>query len=218
LLVAPLLAVPLIGLLVGAVLGPLPAASDGARFKEGTSSQAASFQVVPAQRPTRVVSEVEVDGREVAAAYDPAMDRIEIASATGSDPRCARHALRHEYGHALVIDILTAAASDRESARRTIQEFRGLGPHGDRMIVPEALRPVFDEYATFEPETYGDGSLSSDFGEYMAESYARYLDGSRVPPVTARFLGDVAAMEPASPACGGCHEGWGRVAGAAAVR
>jgi hypothetical protein len=97
------------------------------------------------------------------------------------------HALRHEYGHALLDDWLKGAAQASAGGRQLAYLPYTEGTN-DTGSYPKVLRPVLTEYHTVKPDIYGAVYYSSTFGEYMAESYARFCEGKSVPQGIAGFL------------------------------
>lgn len=96
------------------------------------------------------------------------------------------HSLRHEYGHAAMADWLKSnrlnevAQAQVAMAERT----KAATPKG----CPRSLVPVVCEWKSQKPTVYGPRYFTETFTEYLAESYARYLEGRKVPPQTAKFL------------------------------
>jgi hypothetical protein len=127
--------------------------------------------------------------------FDPATGRITILS---EDARFEaglpsplqphfRHVLRHEYGHALLFDWLQATVGPERS--RAFFEATGVGGVPRQDAYPVALQPVIREFQALRRGTvYGDTYFTTTFDEYVAESYARYLDGDKVPPAARGFL------------------------------
>lgn len=131
---------------------------------------------------------------EVQGYYDPATDEIHL---TGELTRLQamaplpwlqgrfRHALRHEYGHAMLDEWLEAKAAPDQVA--TVPQITQRGPVG-MDEVPPRLQPLVREYRRLDDQLYGASYYTSYFTEFFAESYARYLDGGSVPPEMQRFL------------------------------
>lgn len=98
------------------------------------------------------------------------------------------HALRHEYGHAFVQDELTLkfpgtvehpAFAEANKPRESSEE---LG-----IVAPE-LEPVVRDWIGSPKTLYGLEHNTGTFNEYLAESYARFMEGDVVPAATRRFL------------------------------
>ncbi len=94
------------------------------------------------------------------------------------------HALRHEYGHAAFTDWLISKGVGMRDVTRMANTERGKA--GSPAAVD--LRPVFAEWKAGSETVYGQAYLSQTLPEYLAESYARYLEGRRVPPKTRLFI------------------------------
>lgn len=99
------------------------------------------------------------------------------------------HALRHEYGHAFLDDWLKAVGGGADSGKKLafLPYTEGGAAVGN---YPKNLRPVFREFRGINPNIYGVAYYTSTFGEFMAESYARFCEGKDVPPATTAFLRD----------------------------
>jgi len=92
--------------------------------------------------------------------------------------------LRHEYGHAFLHDWMKATGAGDRAWAATLQDAK----HIDPASVPAQLRDSVSEYRALNPSEYGLPYFTSNFSEYMAESYARLLSGLEVPPKTEKFL------------------------------
>lgn len=129
--------------------------------------------------------------------YDPTTRTIHVtgrlARLSASSPvRQLRglfvHALRHEYGHAFLDDWLRSRPGEN-----VYLEQLSLAPEAQTTSgLPEPLVPVVEEFTHLPSDVYGGAYAMSNFNEFFAESYARYLNGKWVPPEMARFLGDYA--------------------------
>ncbi len=136
--------------------------------------------------------------------YDPDANTIfivgEQACLEATMPRWLRptflHTLRHEYGHAMLADWLNAHETPGDPSGTLLAAVQVRRPRAASL--PARLRPVLTEYLRGPGETYDEFYMTS-FDQYMAESYAGFLDGQYVPPRTARFLREVAARGAATP-------------------
>lgn len=94
--------------------------------------------------------------------------------------------VRHEYGHAAFFDWLAARGLTDAQAAAV-----GLLTREDRtpeVPLPSELVPVVEEWQAGPEYAYADPYLTSNLAEYLAESYARVLDGASVPPEAAAFV------------------------------
>ena len=130
--------------------------------------------------------------------YDPINRRIMI---TGTISRLQstlpsgllqgtfRRTLRHEYGHAFIRDWLAQEGLDGPP----FPELRAPASRVNPQDFPERLRPVVREYKrAVEDNVYGSAYFTSSLDEYLAESYARYLEGMEVPPRTRQLFDEAA--------------------------
>lgn len=139
--------------------------------------------------------------QEQAAYFDPSNSSITISSEElrleGTMPDSMRpnlrHALRHEYGHAFLYDMLVerhggqgneSKAAYESSLINAIRQGRPEPPPA----LPSDMHPLLAEYAGADPTVYGSPYLTSSFGEYFAESYARVLEGKPVPAQTKAWF------------------------------
>ncbi|HSK47231.1 MAG TPA: hypothetical protein VLA05_04400 [Coriobacteriia bacterium] len=130
---------------------------------------------------------------EVQGLYDPLSEEIHITGvlvriqASFAKPWIQplfRQTLRHEYGHAFLYDW----TKDHGWIGTALGEFGRTQGSIDPSEFPSALRGVVIEYQRVDSEVYGSSYFTSSFNEYVAESYARYLDGEDVPPHVRRLL------------------------------
>jgi hypothetical protein len=101
--------------------------------------------------------------------------------------------LRHEYGHAFAEDILKtecAIQADPSGEMFLAYTESGAPRNAANMLdhVSPELRPVVDDWHQVPANVYGRQYYTMTFGEYLAESYARFLNGDPVPDATRRFL------------------------------
>lgn len=95
-----------------------------------------------------------------------------------------RHALRHEYGHAFADDWRKAKKVKLEPFLGYTESGRKTEPKG----LPKEMAPVVKEYMNAPANLYGPAYLTQSFDEYLAESYARFMDGIPIPPETEKFF------------------------------
>lgn len=179
--------------------------------KIGTTSKIAAMEPLPAQHDVVIAGVGPGDlarlarsylprwlggapAAEVQGYYDPDSGEIHITGEVTRFEAMAplpwlqarfRRALRHEYGHAMLYDwlfengdaasvVLVPAITQRDAS-------------GTDAIPPE-LRPAVREYRKVSTDVYGSPYFTTDFTEYFAESYARFLEGEEVPRATRQFL------------------------------
>lgn len=151
----------------------------------------------------------------ISGSFDPETGEIHI---TGRVPRIQaslpapwlqgsfRHALRHEYGHAL-LDEWLADETGVDWTDRATTFLREEGEifdasdftqdeSGVPSVVPRELRPLVREYLAVRPRLYGSEYYTSTFDEYFAESYSRFLLRRSVPVEMRRFLAQFAQPKP----------------------
>lgn len=130
---------------------------------------------------------------EITGYFDPASGEIHITGEVARMEAMApvawlqggfRHALRHEYGHALLDEWLRKRAGPDAAALVPEIGQDEPAPPGD---VPSELAPLMRDYRA-EPERYGSSYYTSAFTEYFAESYARFIEGKSIPAATRRFF------------------------------
>jgi len=130
---------------------------------------------------------------EVQGLYDPLSEEIHITGvlvriqASFANPWIQplfRQTLRHEYGHAFLYDW----TKDRGWIGTTLGAFGATQSSIDPGEFPASIRRVVIEYQSVDSDVYGSTYFTSNFNEYMAESYARYLNGEEIPPQVRRFL------------------------------
>lgn len=95
-----------------------------------------------------------------------------------------RRALRHEYGHAFFFDWAQGREGGEELFAATIVATQKVDPSE----FPSALRPLVAEYRELPPDIYGDRYFTAQLSEYLAESYARVMDGRDVPKSARDFI------------------------------
>ena len=107
------------------------------------------------------------------------------------------HTVRHEYGHAFLDDLLKGMPSTpppSEAPKTTPVTRLAFLPYGADSdskpdpTLPAILQPVVHEFHHAPRDIYGSPYYTSTFGEFIAESYARFCEGRYVPRVTAAFL------------------------------
>lgn len=134
---------------------------------------------------------------EITGYFDPLSGEIHITGEVARTEAMApvpwlqagfRHALRHEYGHALLDEWLRDRAGPEASALiPQVSQEESL----QTSDVPPELAPLMRDYRD-EPQRYGSPYFTSAFTEYFAESYARFIEGEAVPSATKRFLASFA--------------------------
>lgn len=100
------------------------------------------------------------------------------------------HALRHEYGHAFLDEWLRR----RTGSAKQIAEFSDPPELQSTNGLPGPLIAVVAEFRTQPSDLYGNPYAMSNFNEYFAESYARFLEGKPIAPQMERFLSAHAQM------------------------
>jgi len=141
----------------------------------------------------------QVNGR-VVAAYDPRNQSIGLGdgySALGSELQ--RSVLRHEYGHALMADVVNrSCGGDYTHSRVRISQLQRLTQTSDPSNLPTELLPVFHDYLNEVRAgnlgIYGaDGQTGhaprgyylSNLGEFFAQSFEEFcVNPANVPPAT----------------------------------
>jgi hypothetical protein len=145
---------------------------------------------LPRERTVKLVDRIESPALAApaegvwAGQYDPMTGDIKVIRTAGDIT------LAHEYGHALLHDLLEQGSG---GSRRALYEFSALvaaNHDTDPSDVPERLRSVFDEYRGTQDDLYGNSHYAGSFAEYFAESFARIAtgDGANVPPRMTAFL------------------------------
>jgi hypothetical protein len=148
-------------------------------------------------------------GREIPAIahYDPYDQSITLGPALRGLPAITQAtALRHEYGHALLVDILNRDAMGSYALSRfrsdAVLQLAAWQSPGE---LPRVLRPIWSDFVAAHrsnPAIYGDwgapaGYYTSTFGEFFAESFAAYCVGNpEVPAGTAAALTEIEQLEP----------------------
>ena len=102
------------------------------------------------------------------------------------------HALRHEYGHALTQDLLTVKYAAKPMANKSYQTLDEANQPREisrvSVLVAPPLKPVVKDWQAAPSTIYGLEHNTDCFSEYLAESYARFLEGKTIPDATKRFL------------------------------
>jgi hypothetical protein len=148
---------------------------------------------LPRARSVRVVSRITVQGRPApedgvwAGQFDPVTGDIEIIRTAGD------LTLAHEYGHALLQDLIVERTGPGAHALAVFQDLVDADHTTDPSEVPEWLRGVFAEYQRLPADPYGDAYYGASFCEYFAESFAWTADrdGIDVAPATRAFLANL---------------------------
>lgn len=179
-------------------------------YVRGTESEHADFSAWVKKRPVRIASSerravdvVSEYARRVMSGevvggvqgeYDTETGEIRILGdevrieAAFPEPLRANlyHTVRHEYGHAAMFQWLDEQGIDPADAAAIGLSALDGTPVPDRW--PAEIVAVVQETATLESDVYGHPYLTSNLAEYLAESYARVLEGDHVPPRTRRFV------------------------------
>jgi hypothetical protein len=145
---------------------------------------------LPRSRSVSVVHEIVVTGLAAptdgvwAGQYDPTTGAIQVIASAGD------LTLAHEYGHALLQDLIVDRVGPGAPALSVFQQLSEARQDTDPADVPEWLRKVFAEFKRLPADPYGDTYYASSFNEYFAESFAWTADrnGMKVAPVTLAFL------------------------------
>lgn len=102
------------------------------------------------------------------------------------------HILRHEYGHALVEDLLKVKYPGEARGGEKYAAFDAVNEPKESSnvlgAVPPALKPVVKDWMKAPDDIYGMDHNTETFNEYLAESYARFMDGQSIPAETRHFL------------------------------
>jgi hypothetical protein len=116
--------------------------------------------------------------------------------------------IRHEFGHALMSDLVNAGGSYSDS-RRSAEGIAGLSAFAGSGDLPELLRPIWNDFVDasqnnpniylnhgpYDPER---GYYVSAFGEFFAESFACYCEGSDEVPESTRRAFEAIEQLPAN--------------------
>jgi hypothetical protein len=158
------------------------------------SSSVGSWRgTLPYARPVRIVEHIGVEGQNTpqdgvwAGQYDPATGEIRIIRTAGD------LTLAHEYGHALLQDLIIKYARESVCPVGTFQSLSETNRSTDPSQVPEWLRTVFADYRSLPADPYGSAYYGSTFNEYFAESFARIAnrDGKGVAAATTAFFANL---------------------------
>jgi len=98
--------------------------------------------------------------------------------------------LRHEYGHALLFDVLVReCGGDIADALRLDESVvASFSRTSDITTLPTDLRAIAREYQSQPTTIYGNRHFTTTFGEYVAQSFSRYCAALIVPVTTAAWL------------------------------
>lgn len=130
------------------------------------------------------------DGRKgyQVAAFNPKDQAITLSAMFATlDESTQASTLRHEYGHALMSDIVARdQGGDYTRSRVRTNALQLLTQESDPRELPELLLPIFEDYTRAPRDIYDDGLTldgyyTSTFGEFFAESYRRHLEGEPIP-------------------------------------
>jgi hypothetical protein len=154
---------------------------------------------LPIARPIARVEEIAAGGQTApegsvwAGEYDPVEDHIAVIKDCASDLTLA-----HEYGHALLYDLIIEHVGDGAQALAVFDLLSNADRQTSANTVPEWLRPTFVEYRDSTSPPYGDNYYGSSFNEYFAESFAWTANrsGMYVPAAMADYLATVERDHP----------------------
>ena len=132
-----------------------------------------------------------------AAWYSPAGTISVSPSALSWSARRYKHLVTHEYGHALLDDVTSRGAYWSPLGLSTYEYVSEMQrddrlPPGSR----SELRTIFATYQRSSPDAYASPMwrgamathLTEDFGEFFAESFARWRSGETVDPAVGQAL------------------------------
>lgn len=112
--------------------------------------------------------------------------------------------LRHEYGHALLSDLLVRDRGGDYYRSRKANALQELTQGDNPSELPELLLPIFEDYRSAPRSIYDRGMESTrtipgyftrEFGEFFAESFARYLEGEPIPAATRAVFERIEALQ-----------------------
>ena len=145
------------------------------------------------------------DGRPAyqVAAFNPKDQAITLSSMFATlDESTQTSTLRHEYGHALMSDLVARDEhGSYAGSRLRTNALQVLTQGSDPRDLPPALKPVFKDYQRAPRDIYDDGPrtqpgyYTSTFGEFFAESYRRQLEGEPIPAATAAVFERIDAIQ-----------------------
>jgi hypothetical protein len=155
-----------------------------------TGSLGAWRGTLPRARSVDVVKSIVVAGLATpedgvwAGQFDPVTGNIQVIASAGD------LTLAHEYGHALLLDLIVEHEGEGARTLSTFQSLAETDRNGDPSGVPEWLLEMFDEYRHLPSDPYGSTYYGSSFNEYFAESFAWTADrdGMDVAPITLAFF------------------------------
>lgn len=133
------------------------------------------------------------DGRPAyqVAAFNPKDQAITLSAMFATlDESTQASTLRHEFGHALMSDIVARdQGGDYTRSRVRTNALQLLTQESDPRELPQLLLPIFEDYRSAPRDIYDDGLTldgyyTSTFGEFFAESYRRHLEGEPIPSAT----------------------------------
>jgi hypothetical protein len=145
---------------------------------------------LPTKRPVSVVATIVVSdqtcpqGSTWAGQYNVATGDIQIVK------NASAITLAHEYGHALLHDLLRQRCGSSESPDMTFIRIEKMNQSSGSAGLPEWLKPAYREYQNGSPTPFGDSYFGDSFGEYFAESFGYYTTraaDSVSPPLKSLF-------------------------------
>lgn len=145
---------------------------------------------LPHARHVTTVDKIDVagvaspQGGTWAGLYNPVSHDIQVVKGA------AALTLAHEYGHALLHDLLLARCADRWEADALFARIEVMNQSSGPDGLPVWLTAAYHEYECGSPTLYGSAYFGDSFGEDFAESFAYYTTraGADVPPVMTALL------------------------------
>ena len=138
-----------------------------------------------------------------AGAYDPKDQVITLTDRYfTATPEQQTQILVHEYGHALMGDLINhgSITNNYSLNRYSINRVQLFTQEANPRSVPEILRPLFLEYQRAERDTYDKwsnppGYYTNIFGEYFAESFRCYIQGETVSEEVKAYFQEIEQLE-----------------------
>ena len=104
--------------------------------------------------------------------------------------------LRHEYGHAFLYDYMVEADKGEVTILKDIKGSIAFITFSDckqdgivlSFLYDETIEELIQEYRIQNSEVYCNLHYTSNFHEYFAESYRRYLNGQDIPEKMFEFM------------------------------
>jgi hypothetical protein len=101
--------------------------------------------------------------------------------------------LAHEYGHALLHDLLRKRLADSGAADAMFYRIEDTDQSSATSGLPAWLIAAYREYQQGSPTPFGNSYFGASFGEYFAESFAYYTtrSGDEVSPAMKSLFAEV---------------------------